>query len=88
MSTWFAEIGQWRRFCERPTSALVDDSEFVSEEAYMEWYSEIAKTRVGKPQPEPLPRYTSRELFPNMEAYNLVSILITYSRLPSKNGYI
>lgn len=53
MAVWFTEVGEWRRFYDRPTSVVVDDSDSVSEELYMEWYADITRMRVGKPQPEP-----------------------------------
>ncbi|XP_063936158.1 protein MAIN-LIKE 1-like [Daucus carota subsp. sativus] len=59
MAVWFAEIAQWRRFCDRPDIALCDDTLYTTEDAYMEWYLEVSRRGIGKPKPVPQPDYAS-----------------------------
>ena len=73
MVVWFVEIGQWRRFCDRPDITLCDDTGYTSD-AYMDWYQEVSRRCVGKPKPEPESDYASREFFDNYEAFQLVSV--------------
>ncbi|KAK1386419.1 hypothetical protein POM88_014597 [Heracleum sosnowskyi] len=71
-SVWFAEIGEWLRFSASPSDCVFDDSHFVSDVEYGAWYTEISRLRVGKPQPHPKPEYSTRELFNNLKAYELI----------------
>ncbi|KAK1383330.1 hypothetical protein POM88_021065 [Heracleum sosnowskyi] len=64
-----------------PISQMVifDNAYHVSQEVwdgvdreYGAWYTEISRLRVGKPQPHPKPEYSTRELFNNLKAYELI----------------
>ena len=71
---WYAEIGEWNRFVQHPEFVVAHYSELVEDPGYMQWFSEIARMRVGKPDPVPHLQYSTRELFDNSRAFELVSI--------------
>ena len=86
MAVWFVEIAQWRRFCDRPDIALCYDILYTTEDAYMDWYMEVSRRRIGRPKPVPESDYASRELFDKYEAFQLVSVLLSrILRLSSYN---
>lgn len=71
---WFDDISRWAKFYSE-LDGLVDDTfNIVSEDEYMAWYSEIARSRVGKPTPVPPPQYSTRELYDSMEGYRVMVV--------------
>lgn len=58
---------------EHPEVVVAHRSHSVDDTGYMHWYTDISRLRVGKPEPMPQPKYSTRELFDNFQAYQLVS---------------
>uniref|UniRef100_A0A162A2F6 Ubiquitin-like protease family profile domain-containing protein n=1 Tax=Daucus carota subsp. sativus TaxID=79200 RepID=A0A162A2F6_DAUCS len=76
MAVWFVEIAQWRRFCDRLDIALCYDILYTTEDAYMDWYMEVSRRRIGRPKPVPESDYASRELFDKYEVFQLIEASI------------
>nr|XP_017250727.1 PREDICTED: serine/threonine-protein phosphatase 7 long form homolog [Daucus carota subsp. sativus] len=73
-AVWFAEIGEWERFVDHPEVVVAQHSLDTDDTGYLDWYEHISRRRVGKPQPVPQPQYSTRELFDNLQAFQLVSL--------------
>ncbi|WOH04457.1 hypothetical protein DCAR_0623866 [Daucus carota subsp. sativus] len=65
---------QWERFVDHPEVVVAQHSLDADDTGYLEWYEHISRRRVGKPQPVPQPQYSTRELFDNLQAFQLVSL--------------
>ncbi|KAK1384394.1 hypothetical protein POM88_022129 [Heracleum sosnowskyi] len=72
MIRWFVDIGRWARFCSELEGAVDENVNVVYEAVYMTWYSDISRTRVGKPEPVPQSQYSTRELYDTLEGYRVM----------------